>query len=107
MKFIKPECVFPIGSDTDSFYFVLASQKLEDCVPDELKQEFFKARDKILVMHESQQRQLFLWKKEYFTDSDNAVWIGLTSKSYFIYDPKSNKSKKAAKVHIFCLVCKT
>ena len=47
-KYIPDRCFEILESDTDSMYFSLSRESLDDCVPEELKTSYF--RDKLIWM---------------------------------------------------------
>ena len=43
-KYIPERCFELLESDTDSMYFAISRRSLDDCVPEHLKAEYFRAR---------------------------------------------------------------
>ena len=72
-KYIPERCFELLESDTDSMYFAISRHTLDDCVPEHLKAEYFRARLRWLPAEacpehvESYIRQRTsnqIWKKE-------------------------------------------
>ena len=43
-KYIHEGCFELLESDTDSMYFAISRRSLDDCVPEDLKEEYFRAK---------------------------------------------------------------
>ena len=47
-KYIPERCFDLLESDTDSMYFAISRNSLDDCVPDHLKSDYFRERLRFL-----------------------------------------------------------
>ena len=118
-KYIPERCFELLESDTDSMYFAISRRSVDDCVPEHLKAEYFRARLRWLPAEacpehvESYIRQRTtnqIWKKEeccekYYTFTQRTLGlmkveysgtkqISLTSKTYFCVGDKNKQVSK-------------
>ena len=42
-KYVPERCFELLESDTDSMYFAISRRSLDDCVPEDVKKEYFRA----------------------------------------------------------------
>ena len=78
-----------IQMDTDSFYFALSHDTLEDAVKPELLEEFEREKNQWLSWDKRSSREPGLFKLE----KEGTRAIALCSKCYFVDDEKSGKTK--------------
>ena len=82
-----------IQMDTDSMYFALSYDTLEEAVKPELLQEFENNKKQWLSWDKWSSREPGLFKLE----KEGTHAIALCSKCYFVYDEKSAKTKMSSK----------
>ena len=118
-KYIPERCFELLESDTDSMYFAISRRSVDNCVPEHLKAEYFRARLRWLpaeacpehVQSYIRQRTTNqIWKKEeccekYYTFTQRTLGlmkveysgtkqISLTSKTYFCVGDKNKQVSK-------------
>ena len=118
-KYVPERCFELLESDTDSMYFAISRRSLDDCVPEDVKEEYFRARlcwlpaeacpqrtesyikqrttgddwekqECCQKYNKFTQRTLGLMKVEYFGNKQ----ISLKSKTYFCLGDKSKQVSK-------------
>ena len=123
-KYVPERCFELLESDTDSMYFAISRRSLDDCVPEDVKEEYFRARlcwlpaEACLQHTESYikqrtagkdwekqecyqkynkftQRTLGLTKVEYSGNKQ----ISLTSKTYFCLGDQNKQVSKGVFIH--------
>ena len=82
-----------IQMDTDSMYFALSYDTLEEAVKPELMKEFKREKKQWLSWNKWSNREPGLFKLE----KEGTRAIALCSKCYFVEDEKSGKAKKSSK----------
>ena len=63
-KYIPEPCFELLESDTDSMYFAISRRSLDDCVPEHLKAEYFRARLRWLPAEACHNTQNLTFNKE-------------------------------------------
>ena len=79
--------------DTDSMYFALSYNTLEEAVKPELLKQFEKEKKNWLFWNKWSSREPGLFKRE----SEGTRAIALCSKCYFVEDEQSGKAKMSSK----------
>ena len=120
-KYIPERCFELLESDTDSIYFAISRHPLDDCVPEDVKEEYFRAKlcwlpaeacpqhiesyikqrtagqdwekqECCQKYNKFTQRTLGLMKVEYSGNKQ----ISLTSKTYFCLEDKNKQVRKGS-----------